>query len=396
MVGEAEPQVKSIVRAPRNPIRVGIVSFGFGEYCTRLASGLATMADVGLFMPFRLSQVQSWRLDPTVEFCSLEKARLRNPMAQFRVIGRVLRSVREFDPHVIHLQQGHLWFNFALPLLSRYPLVLTIHDPRYHIGDRASRWTPEAIMRRGFRRADQVIVHGERQKEEVRTVLRIPDVRIHVIPHIALGAAPTNREVKQGSHEVLFFGRIWQYKGLEYLIRAEPLITAEVPDAKIVIAGRGESLDRYRRMMVHPDRFIVYNDYISDNKRAELFQRASLVVLPYVQASQSGVIPVAYMHSKPVVATKVGGLPEMVEDGRTGYLVPPRDEKELAFAIIRLLQDSALRRELGRNARNKIEAECAPEIIARKTLEVYRYAVESENSNPEPSFRAPQVGIEPE
>ena len=71
---------------------------------------------------------------------------------------------------------------------------------------------------------------------------------------------------------VLFFGRIWEYKGLEYLIRAEPLITAEVPNVKIVIAGEGEDFDRYRRLMVHPERFVVYNEYVSDDVRATLFQ----------------------------------------------------------------------------------------------------------------------------
>ena len=63
-------------------------------------------------------------------------------------------------------------------------------------------------------------------------------------------------------------------------------------------------------MMVHPERFIVHNEYVSDEKRAELFRRASVVVLPYIEASQSGIIPIAYRFGKPVVATTVGGLPE--------------------------------------------------------------------------------------
>src|SRR5438552_16759897 len=96
------------------------------------------------------------------------------------------------------------------------------------------------------------------------------------------------------SQTVLFFGRIWEYKGLEYLIRAEPLITAEVPEARIVIAGEGEDFGRYRLLMDHPEHFVVYNEYIPDQQRSELFRQASLVVLPYIEASQSGVIPLAY------------------------------------------------------------------------------------------------------
>jgi glycosyltransferase involved in cell wall biosynthesis len=174
---------------------------------------------------------------------------------------------------------------------------------------------------------------------------------------------------------VLFFGRIWEYKGLEFLIRAEPLITAEVPDARIVIAGHGEDFARYRQIMIHPDRFTVYNEFIPEERSTELFQQASVVVLPYVEATQSGVISLAYEFMKPVVATTVGGLPEIVEDGRTGYLVPPRDEHALAAAIVRLLRNKPLRRLLGQNAKRKLDAECGPSVIAQQTFDVYTRAL---------------------
>jgi glycosyltransferase involved in cell wall biosynthesis len=99
-----------------------------------------------------------------------------------------------------------------------------------------------------------------------------------------------------------------------------------------------------------------------------------VVVLPYVEATQSGVIPVAYSFGKPVVATTVGGLPAQVDDGKTGYLVPPRDERALADAVVRLLCNRDLRRQLGANGKRKVTAECSPEIVARNTLAVYQLA----------------------
>jgi len=128
-------------------------------------------------------------------------------------------------------------------------------------------------------------------------------------------------------------------------------------------------------MMVHPERFIVHNEYISEERAAEYFQRASVVVLPYIEASQSGVIPMAYSAGKPVVATTVGGLPEMVDDGYTGYLVSP-GRSTAAEALTRLLLDKPLCRQMGMNGKRKIEAECSPSLIAEKTMEVYRRAVE--------------------
>jgi glycosyltransferase involved in cell wall biosynthesis len=173
---------------------------------------------------------------------------------------------------------------------------------------------------------------------------------------------------------ILFFGHIWPYKGLDYLIRAEPLITAQLPKARIIIAGKGVDFDRYRRMMVHPRNFVVHNNFIAENDAAALFRRANVVVLPYVEATQSGVIPLAYSFGKPVIATSVGGLPEQVEHGRTGIIVPPRSEQALAEAIIRLLQDPNLRRQFGENGRRKAEQEWSAANVAEKTFTVYETA----------------------
>jgi len=226
------------------------------------------------------------------------------------------------------------------------------------------------------RRADELIVHTQHVKGLVVRELRVDIERISIIPHIQIGEKPSTSAHHEEELLILFFGRIWEYKGLEYLIRAEPLISARLPDVRILIAGEGEDFSRYTRMMVHPQRFIVHNEYISEERAAEYFQRASVVVLPYIEASQSGVIPMAYSAGKPVVATTVGGLPEMVDDGYTGYLVSPRDARQLAEALTRLLLDKPLCRQMGMNAKRKIEAECSPSLIAEKTMEVYRRAVE--------------------
>jgi starch synthase len=119
---------------------------------------------------------------------------------------------------------------------------------------------------------------------------------------------------------------------------------------KIVIAGHGENFDRYQRMMVHPERFVILNRHIDEEEVRRLFQEASVVVLPYVESFQSGVIPIAYTYGKPVVATTVGGLPEMVDDGVTGLLVPPRDERKLAEAIVTVL---ARKRRMGEGGKNR-------------------------------------------
>jgi glycosyltransferase involved in cell wall biosynthesis len=310
------------------------------------------------------------------------------------LIGLV-RQVKEFNPDVIHLQLGHLSFNlFALPLLANYPLVLTVHDACVHPGDRESGMTPQWVYDRAVYRARERIVHAPQVKELLLQRLRISDRTVHVMPYAFIG--DNTEVVDEKAHDeeplVLFFGRIWEYKGLEYLIRAEPLITSKVPNAKIVIAGIGEDFDRYRRMMVHPDKFVVYNEYVSDEKRAELFSRASVVVLPYIEASQSHIISIAYRWGKPVVATTVGGLPDMVEDNKTGYLVPPRDVDALANAVVSLMQNKEMRKQFGVNGRRKINTECAPEMVGRLTRAVYNLAVNDASQMINPSDTQSRLG----
>jgi glycosyltransferase involved in cell wall biosynthesis len=356
-------------------MKVAFVSFDFGEYCVRLASCMAQDSNLLLFLPRREAEPYMHLLSKSVGLRLFDKPRLRQPIKQVQMVVQLVKQIRGFRPDVIHLQAGHLWFNWALPMFGDCPLVLTVHDPSKHIGDADSGKTPDWVRNIASYRARERIVHAPQMKHLLLKRLRIPSHTVHVIPHIHIGCDAAGEGVQEEEHLILFFGRIWQYKGLEYLIRAEPLITSRIPQAKIVIAGRGQDFRHYRRMMVHPDRFIVHNEWVSDEKRTELFCRTSVVALPYVEASQSGVIPMAYSFGKPVIATTVGGLPSQVEDGKTGYLVPPRDEVALADAIVRLLDDRDLRRELGANGKRKVAVEANPEIIGQDTLAVYQLAV---------------------
>ena len=270
-----------------------------------------------------------------------------------------------------------MWFNlFGLPLLRHIPLVLTVHDSLIHVGDAASAKTPQWIYDRACFRARERIVHAPQVKELLIKRTGVPPETVHVIPYVIVGDVDVSvAENVQPQPEVLFFGRIWEYKGLEYLIKAEPLITAKLPQVRIVIAGTGEDFGRYRKMMTNPDNFIVHNEYVSDEKRAELFRRAAVVVLPYIEASQSFIISIAYRFGKPVVATTVGGLPEMVDHNRTGFLVPPRDVDRLATAIVDLMQNEDMRKTFGENGMRKVNVECAPEVVGQQTVAVYRRAL---------------------
>jgi glycosyltransferase involved in cell wall biosynthesis len=107
----------------------------------------------------------------------------------------------------------------------------------------------------------------------------------------------------------------------------------------------------------------------------QFFQRATVVVLPYLDATQSGIIPTAYMYKRAVVATKVGSIPEVVDHEVTGILIEPGNEKSLAEAVIRLLLDPNLRTSMGEAGYQKLQQELSWKSIAGKTLQVYESAL---------------------
>lgn len=296
------------------------------------------------------------------------------------ILNRFLNKVKEFNPDVVHMQIGGgvSLFNLPfLPFLMRYPLITTFHDVKPHLGEynKIRSFIPYLLRRY----SNQIIVHGDRLKCQIITEYNISDEMVNSVPIGEHETEPFKMYEKSGLNEegklILFFGRIYEYKGLEYLIEAEPKVTREIPDAKVIIAGTGENFEKYKSMMINKDNFIIHNYRISYQEGAEMFQRSSVVVLPYIEGSQSGVIPTAYSFKKPVVVTDVGSIAEIVDNGITGFIVPPRNSDELAKAIIKLLNDSDLRKNMGENAYMKLKTDLSWDNIANKTIKIYKKAI---------------------
>ncbi len=113
---------------------------------------------------------------------------------------------------------------------------------------------------------------------------------------------------------------------------------------------------------------------------SRLFAEASIVVMPYIEGTQSGPLSVSVAFGKPVVVTNVGGLPEMVDENRSGLIVPPKDPEALADAIVRLLEDEPLRQKLAQGATELSQGRLSPAVLAVETEDVYRRAIDFHKS----------------
>jgi len=264
---------------------------------------------------------------------------------------------------------------FFYRLDKKYPMVFTKHGIFSDSSGVIRMLESMLLLSEKMTRFQKMIVHDEKDRGTLISRDSRLESKVSIIPHgiyslFAEGAGP---EVPAEKNCILFFGQIKLYKGLEYLLKAVPMIAAEVPDLKVIIAGEGD-MSPYQSLLQceHLTRLEIYNEFVSNEKSAELFQRSEVVVLPYsmMRSGQSGILHIAYAFSKPVVVTEVGGIPEVVDDGRTGFIVPPQNEKALAEKVIELLKNDDLKKEMSKNI-DKIVGELSWDAVARKTLALY-------------------------
>ncbi|MEA3210127.1 MAG: hypothetical protein QOE70_3184 [Chthoniobacter sp.] len=255
-------------------------------------------------------------------------------------IARLLRVLR---PRAVHLNNEQPALLPLYPLFAGMNPVITLHDALSHQGERLAKRLFHALHLRLVRMfLGKVIVHSETIREALPAWF--PRERIHVVPHVnyQLWAQAGATPLPDTPLTVLFFGRILPYKGLDVLLEAFRLL--DPARFRLLVAGEGEVPP------VSAPNIEIDNRFVADDRLPGLFQRAHVVALPYRAASQSGVAHMAFAFGKPVVSTRVGGLPDIVHDGKNGLLVPPGDAPAFAAALERLA-DSGLRQRLEQTIR---------------------------------------------
>lgn len=274
-------------------------------------------------------------------------------------IASLRKRIRGFKPDIIH---AHTGADFrALMVLPDVPTVLTIHDPKPHLGQPVARFLPKRWVFTGahetwVRRTRAIVVHSERLREAI-------DLRPHqgcfVIPH---GLVVRDEPLPVPSKpSVGFFGRLEPYKGLDVLARAMEHVWARRPEIRLKVAGSGPTT-----LPLNDRRVDLARGYLPEAGIEDFFAATSLAVLPYTEASQTGVGSQAVGYGVPIVASRVGGLPDLTLD-RT-YLVDAGDHAGLARAILEHIDDDA-------RTRSRVLAQLAVprswDAAAAQSLELY-------------------------
>ncbi len=281
-----------------------------------------------------------------------------------RAAHNVARTILEIQPDLVHITGPHIW---NLPLLlwlkrRQIPTIHTLHDLDPHPGRRHG-YLLNFWNRYILHGADHILVHGKIYRKRLFKD-GYPSAKLTYTPllFLFLGYAWEKR-IEQLAHQVsydpfiLFFGRFEEYKGIDYLIAAwNQLNVTQKTKWRLVLAGKG-SLGKLLAEPL-PTGVEIRNHFIDDSEALDLFQHCSLVILPYTGATQSSLIAAAYFFHKPVIVTQSGALPEYVEAGKTGWIVPAKNAAALANSIQAALSlDPTQLQKMGENGQTWYQVE---------------------------------------
>jgi len=199
-----------------------------------------------------------------------------------------------------------------------------------------------AFTRYAFKPVDHFIVQSQTVEQQLNGFWPGASYRLAPHPVYDIFGPPIDKQEArrllgiEGTRTLLFFGYVRAYKGLDVLVRALAALPQEMKLHLLVVGEFYDSEEKYRSLIRElglEERITIKSDYVPNEMVARYFSASDVVVLPYISATQSGIAQIAYNFDKPVIATDVGGLAEVVIEGETGYIVPPRDASRLAAAI---------------------------------------------------------------
>lgn len=358
-------------------LRILVYAPHFAEYALRMAEALGRDADVLLVCERRnlageCPPALVARARRTIEIETFDGS-AGFPAGPWTRHVRLPWLVSRFRPDVAHVQEQADAPTARLleRLARRVPVALTVHDPGPHSGNDATYAARGKAFRERLRAgAAAYQVHGAYCERELRASRRVDRPLISTAMGVHFVPEPEAERPREPG-TLLFFGRMEAYKGLETLLDACDILRAQKIAFRLIVAGRGPEAERLAARLAAPD-IELHARFIGHDEAIALFQRASLVVAPYHDATQSAVVASAFGNARPVVVSRVGGLPDSVADGGDGVLVRPDDPRALAAALAPLLSDDARVAALQAGVREKVRRELEWPRIAGQLEAFYR------------------------
>lgn len=366
---------------------------GTSIYARNLAQGLAKLGHEVHVISFATSEPKRY-IDGKV-YVDRIKAKVKVRMLSAIVHGaytykKILETIKKYSIDIVTAPLGLLEDSLALSIAKIKPFVISIHPPTYNDVYYGLN-LPLKLSLEGFclLKADRIIVTTLKNAQLLVHRYNVREQKIRIIPYgIDLSKFRTTKSgLKRklnlvGKKVVLFVGRLEKRKGVHVLVDCVSEVVKRVPNAYFVFIGQdtntapaGGSFKKYiyekTRENGCSDHVFIVGHLSEADPLIEYYSLCDVFVLPSFYESFGLVYIEAMACSKPVIGTNIGGIPEVISDGKTGILIPPGDSKALENVIVSLLTNEEKCRELGLNARREVEKSFSDVSMAKKTLEVF-------------------------
>lgn len=368
---------------------------GSGTYARELAHEVSKYEDVAIVCPDdrKLSRIKLYEvhLPFHVAFTGhpeWKDAKLYHELKSTEIfqvykafLETAIRAVRDFKPNIIHVQHVHMltWIARYIKAIYGINYIITSHGTGLLAAMQDRRWWHLTLD--GVRAAARITaVSADTRDWLLELYGKAHAGKTRIIPGgIKISQYPPykpvnyiNQKYKFGDKKIVFFsGKLTKPKGVKYLVHAAKWIKGEV-----YIAGGGEQLihleNLAKELKLDNVHFLGYMGKDQMKELDEFYYRANVFVAPSVWDEPLGlVILEAMAASTPVVVTRKGGIPLAVKNGFNGFFVKPRNAKDIADKVNRLLTNDEMRRRMGKNARKSVEEKFTWTIIAQKFIRMY-------------------------
>lgn len=364
-------------------------SIGIARYGIILSREMSLLAEVKVIIPNNvLVDPFVFQLIKDLDYYIFYKPKGNKLNHFLKSLMYIRRVIKNWKPDIIHDSLGSVFFGYMLFLdfLIKYPLCITEHEPLDRHSIHQQHFAKRLLFTLQKTIADHYIVHGPNCKKIV-VDRKYKESGISILPHGSYDfykdIQRQRKRVQKENHTILFFGSLRPDKGIEYIPMIAEIVEKEVPQCHFIVAGNREwpsSLNRtgwpgtvsnILAKLRMKNNFEVHDYYIPDDQVATFFESASIVILPYKNASQSGVAAIALPFKCAVVAFDVGDLGYILTNNDNAILIEPGNITSFANSIIDLLRSPKMLQGLAQKGYDYYQKNLNWGAIARQTFKIY-------------------------
>lgn len=312
-----------------------------------------------------IENIEMWRKLPLTELILISTYSnkldflVNTVLFKFNGLLKLKNKFKNINVDAVYVPMIQPWSGLINSIFKKSQKIVTLHDPKPHSG---SNVFFNYLCKKVARGADDIIILSHKFKEYTMRYYKKKEHNVHVIPH---GIFDYYQNIEISVEQVkypfdkfnfLFFGRITKYKGLHILAEAYEKLSQEFDNITLTVVGSG-NFDEYKEKYSRLKNVTIINRWIKDEEVGSFFRGPKVItVLPYIDATQSGVIPIAMVYGSIVIASDTGGLSEQVKDGVTGYLFEAGNSQALYEKMKFVIQNYDNLKPIIDNAKNYIKS----------------------------------------